>query len=71
MSFSPPQVDYRETPSAGNSDAMAHPDRDHPNAGGTVFGPQPDASFHSYDTVGDATGFNHLSPSAPLEVHPA
>jgi hypothetical protein len=70
MAFTPPQVDYRENPSAGNSDAMDHPTRDDPNCGGTVYGPQADASFHSYDTVGDAEGFNHLSPSSPLEVHP-
>jgi hypothetical protein len=65
MSFQPPQIDYREHPSAGNSDALDHPDREDPNRGGTVFGPQPDDSFHAYDTVGDAEPWP--SPSAPVE----
>ena len=67
MNFDPPQVNYRDDPSHGQSDlGMDHPDRDNPNAGGTVFGPQPDDSFHSYDVVGDAEKFNELSPSAPF-----
>ena len=66
MKFDPPQVDYRADPSAGNEDGSAHVTRDDPNAGGTVYGPQPDDSFHSYDVVGDARAFNDLSPSAPV-----
>lgn len=68
--FTPPQVDYRADPSAGNRDTSDHLSREDPNAGGTVYGPQADAGFHSYDTLGDAQGFNHLSPSAPMEVNP-
>jgi hypothetical protein len=68
MDFQPPQVDYREQPSAGNSDAIDHLTRDDPNCGGTVYGPQPDDSFHSYDVVGDAKKFNDLTPSAPVDM---
>jgi hypothetical protein len=67
MQFDPPQVNYRDDPSHGQSDlGMDHPTRDDPNCGGTVYGPQADASFHSYDTIGDAEAFNQLSPSAPV-----
>jgi hypothetical protein len=73
MSFTPPQIDYREHPSTGNSQGTDHLTREDPNRGGTVFGPQPDDSFHAYDTVGDAEAFNQLSPSALVEhsgTHP-
>lgn len=69
MNFDPPQVNYRDDPSHGQSDqGMDHPDRDSLNAGGTVYGPQPDDDFHSYDFVGDAKAFNHLSPSTPVDM---
>ncbi len=68
--FQPPQIDYRENPSAGNGDGSAHVTREDPNAGGIVLGPILDHSYDSSDYVGDAAPLTDASQSAPAGVQP-